>query len=88
MNLKIQILSIVFSFLFGLAFSLFLNLNFKIIYNKSKVIKYLGSFLVILISVLIYFILLQRICNSYFHPYHLLVIIFGFYFKSLIFKIK
>ena len=86
MILKLQILSLLFSFVFGFAFSLFLKLNNKIIYNKNSFIKYFGSFLIILISVLVYFIALQKINNSNFHPYHLLMIISGYLLESLVFK--
>lgn len=78
MTLDIQILSLLFSFLFGLFFSLFLKLNEKILYNKLIIIKYLGSILIILVSVLGYFIILRIINNSIFHPYLLIMITVGF----------
>jgi len=82
MNLKIQIISLLFSFLFGIFFSLFLKLNNKIIFSKYKIIRLFGSFLIILVSVLIYFICLQKINNSIFHPYLLLMIVIGFLFEN------
>ena len=84
MSLKIQIISSLFSFVFGFTFSTFLTLNGKIIYNKYKVIKIIGSFFIVLSSTLIYFIILNKINYSMFHPYHLIMISLGFALHSLI----
>ncbi len=78
MTLDLQIVTLVFSFFFGAFFSLFLRLNYKIIYHNSKFIKLLGSFLVVIITILSYFIVLQKLDNAIFHPYHLLLLILGF----------
>ena len=45
MNLKLQIYSFVFSFLFGIILSVFTNLNYGLLFNKNKKIKILGNFL-------------------------------------------
>ena len=84
MNLKIQIISLLFSFLFGIFFSLFLKINNKIIYNNFLLIRFIGSFFVVLVSVLTYFIFLQKINNSYFHPYLLFMIILGYFLENLL----
>lgn len=78
MSLYLQIITSVFSFLFGMAFSLFLKINYKIIYNSHKIIKILGTFLVVMISMMTYFLLLQKINNALFHIYHLFLLILGF----------
>lgn len=82
MTLDVQIISLVFSYSFGIFFSLFLNLNHKIIFNSHKFIKILGTSLVVLISNLTYFIILMKINNAIFHPYELLMIILGFYSEN------
>lgn len=84
MSLKLQILSLAFSFIFGFSFSLMLNINYKIIYNNIKIIKYIGSFGIVLFNVLVYFIVMQKINNSNFHPYQFILIILGFSFYNLI----
>ena len=86
MDLKTQIFALLFSFLYGIFFSLFINVNHKIIYNSKKWIKFLGTFLVVLISVLIYFILLKEINNAVFHPYCLIMLIGGYYLEQVIAK--
>jgi len=78
MDLYTQIITLLFSFLFGIFFSLFVGVNYKIIYNDKKWIKLLGTFLVVLISILIYFVLLRKINYAAFHPYLLLAIVLGF----------
>lgn len=78
MTLDLQIITLIFSFFFGAFFSLFLRLNYKIIYHSSKFIKLFGSFLIVIITVLGYFLVLQYLDNAKFHPYHLLLLILGF----------
>lgn len=84
MPLDIQINSLIFSFAFGIFFSLFLTLNHKIIYNSKKIIKFVGTALVVFSSVLLYFVILLNINNATFHPYELIMIILGFYIENLI----
>ena len=86
-NLKVQIISLLFSFLFGFSFSLFLFFNRKIVYNKYKIIKLIGTFIIVVVSFMIYFLFLQLIDNSFFHIYHLLMIMIGFIFNRFLIKI-
>ncbi len=78
MSLQVQITTAIFSFIFGMLFSFFLRINYKIVYNSHKAIKLLGTFLVVIIAVMAYFLLLQKLNNALFHPYHLLLVIIGF----------
>ena len=84
MPLNIQIISLLFSFVFGIFFSFFLDLNHKIIYSTKKIIKLIGTTLVVFLSVLIYFICLLKINNATFHPYELIMIILGFLLENFI----
>ncbi len=77
MDLQTQLITLGFSFLYGFFFSLFLGLNYKIIYHDNKYIKFIGTFLVVLIGVLFYFVLLRQINYGVFHPYEILMIILG-----------
>ena len=74
MTLITQIKLIIFSFIFGIFFNLFLNFNCKFIYSYNKFIKILSSFLFVIINVLLYFICLIKINNGIFHIYSLLII--------------
>lgn len=84
MPLTTQINSLLFSFAFGMFFSLFLDLNHKIIYSTKKIIKLIGTTLVVFLSMLLYFILLLKINNATFHPYELIMIVLGFLLENFI----
>ena len=79
MNLKTQIILLIFSFFYGFLFSIFLNINYKFIYNSNKIIKILSSFFIVMISVLVYFIGIKKINNAILHPYSILMVIIGFF---------
>ena len=86
MNLRLQIISLIISFIYGFSLSLILLFNKKIIYNKIRTIKYFGSFFIIILGTFTYFIIMQHIINNYFHPYQLLMIILGFVCQLSILK--
>ena len=78
MNLKIQILTLLFSFLFGIFFFIGLAFHDKIIQKAKHRIQLLASFLYVLISTYIYFLLMKKINYAIFHPYEILMIIIGY----------
>ena len=78
MILKIQILTLIFSFLFGIIFYLEIKLNYKFIYNEKKLYKIITTFFFVMANVLLYFIILQKINNGILHLYGILAIIIGF----------
>lgn len=79
MDLKTQIILVIFSFFYGFFFSILLNINYKFIYSSNKFVKFLSSFLIIVASVLIYFIGIKKINNAILHPYSILMVIIGFF---------
>ena len=86
MDLNTQIITLVVSLLYGMVFSLFVNLNYKIIYHDKLYIKLTGSLLITLIGVLLYFVILRKINYGIFHPYCLIVLILGFWSMDRIVK--
>ena len=78
MTLKTQVISLVVSFLYGIFFSIFLNINYKIIYNNKKIYQIGGTFIFILLNVLLYFLIIKKINNGVIHIYCIMSIIFGF----------
>ena len=78
MILKIQIYSILYSFLYGMIFYALLEVNYKIIYESKLFIKIICSLLFLLVNTLLYFIILIRINNGIVHIYFLLSIILGY----------
>lgn len=87
MNIRLQIITLLVSFVYGFFFSLFLSLNYKYIYSNSKIIRIITSFLVIIVSVLLYFIILKKINYGIFHAYEVLALILGFIVESWINRI-
>ena len=83
MNLKMQIVLIIYSLLFGVLFSFLLRINYKIIKNKSKGIKNIIIFLFTLNAVFIYFLVLKKINSGILHVYSFLLIFTGFILEHL-----
>lgn len=79
MNLKVQIISLLFSFLYGICFSFLVNVNYKFLFAKKLVYKILITLLFIIDMSLLYFIIIKRINNGIIHSYFLLMILLGFY---------
>lgn len=86
MDLQTQIITLTFSFFYGIFFAVFIGINYKIIYHDKKYIKLIGSFLIVLLGVLLYFIILRKINYAAFHPYCLLMLTIGFCLEHFIVK--
>ena len=78
MSLSAQILSIVFSFIYGVFLAAFYNFNYNLLFNKNKFFKIIFNFLYALDLVLIYFLVIRKINGGIIHPYFYLLIISGF----------
>lgn len=79
MVLKTQIIALAFSFLFGIIFAFFVNINYQFLFHKRKIIRILITFLFILDMALLYFFILKWINHGILHPYFLIMIFLGFY---------
>lgn len=79
MNLKIQLYSLGFSFVFGIIFSLLVKLNHKVLFNVKKHIQILGNFLFLLDVSLCYFLCIKFINQGILHIYFLLLFLLGWY---------
>ena len=86
MSLKIQIYSVLYSFLFGIYFSYILKLFKKYIYNNNIIIKTVSILVIVIINSFIYFIGINKINNGILHPYTFITLILGFYFIDIIYK--
>jgi hypothetical protein len=84
--LKIQIYSLLYSFLFGMIFYLGLRINYKYIYDVKLVIRIIISFVFVMLNVIIFFMGLKFINNGILHLYFFLCILFGYYFMNWIFS--
>lgn len=86
MNLKIQIISLLFSFFYGVTFSFLVNINYELLFKKRKKYRIIYTLIFVLIMALLYFFLLQRINNGIMHVYFLMIILIGFYISFPITK--
>ena len=89
MNSKMQLLSFLVSFLYGIIFSFLTIFNFKIIENYKVYLKHILTFIYVLDMTFIYIIILYNLNKGYFHIYFILTVILGFliglYLKKKIF---
>lgn len=79
MNLKVQLLSLVFSFFYGILFSFLVNVNYQFLFAKKKVFKITMTFLFLLDMALLYFLILRYLNQGIIHIYFFIMIIVGFY---------
>lgn len=83
MSLKLQIISLIVSFIYGIFFSKLLKINYKIIYNNKKSIKIIGTFIFIIVNSLLYFYILLKINNGIIHIYLFLSLLFGYIIENV-----
>lgn len=76
--LNLQFKLVIFSFIFGFLFSIFLGEFNKKIKKYSTIVEVILSFIFIMFFTIIYFVGIQNIGNAIFHIYSILCIIIGF----------
>lgn len=86
MDLKIQIISLIFSFFYGILFSLLINFHYSLLFSKKKVLQVLFTFLFLLDMALLYFLIIRIINQGIIHIYFYLVLFLGFYLSFPILK--
>lgn len=84
MSLNIQIISLLYSFIFGIIFYFLVLLNKKYLYNNK--LSFIVCLLFVIDNVLLYFIILRYINNGIFHIYFFITIILGFLLSYFIDK--
>lgn len=86
MVLKVQIISLVVSFCYGIFFYLLLELNSRFLYSSHIVVRIIVSFLFVMFHTLLYFLILMRINYGYIHFYFFLCIILGYILCKVVYK--
>ena len=79
MSLVEQVVSLIFSFIYGGVLSVLYNFNYNILFYKNRVVKIIFNILFVFDLVLIYFLVMRKINNAVIHPYFYLFIILGFF---------
>lgn len=83
MDYKIQILSLIYSFLYGVFFYYLSLLNDKILI-KNKILNIILLILFIIINSLLYITILYKINFGIFHVYFLIMLALGYYTGCLL----
>ena len=81
MDLYTQIITLCFSFLYGIFFGLTLHTSTKLIYHDSIFIRSIGTFLFVMFHVLFYFFFIQKINYGVIHIYSVLSLLIGYTFS-------
>ena len=86
MKLDIQILTLLFSFFYGIFFSWMVSLNYQFIYGDKKVLQVIFTFVFMIVMVMIYFLGLKMVNDVILHIYEFIMIIFGFFVEHFVRK--
>ena len=86
-DLQTQINLIIFSFIFGFFFSIFIEIFNKKTIKCKNIVKFILSFISMLLCTYIYFKGIERICNSIFHIYSIISIILGFILYDILIRL-
>lgn len=86
MNSKLQLISFLVSFIYGIIFYLLTNINFKLIMNFKLITKHIITFIYVLDMIIIYLIIFYHLNNGYFHIYFILMVFIGFFTGYILYK--
>lgn len=86
MILRIQILSLLFSFIYGNFIFWMLELNYKLLYEGRVFYRIIISLLFVVFISLLYFVCLLKINNGILHIYFFLIILTGYMLSFVIYK--
>ncbi len=79
MNIYVQIVSFIVSFMFGVFYYVTSTINESIIKSKSMPLKIIITFLFISNNVIIYLIILYKLNYAEFHLYFMILMLVGYY---------
>lgn len=89
MKLELQLLTILYSFLFGMFYMLSYFFSYKILYHKNTYIKISSTIIFCFLLSYMYYLILEKINSGIMHPYGLLMIALGMITSYALFtKIK
>lgn len=86
MILKIQILSLIYSFFYGVLFYILLDVNHKFVYDGKIIYRIIISFFFIVLMSLLYFYGLIKINNGIIHVYFYLSLLTGYLLTFVIYR--
>ena len=84
MTLRIQIITLLFSFFYGALFSFLLTIQYRFLYAKEKWFQYSFTILFVLVMTFLYFFIFLKINYGILHPYSFLSMMVGYSIEHLI----
>lgn len=78
MSLQVQSMTLFASFLYGIFFEVTLYFCSKLIYNKNYVLKVIFTFVFVMVHIILYFLILERINYGIVHIYAVLSLLLGY----------
>ncbi len=100
MSIKIQIICMLVSFMYGFILKILLIINKLLTKNNNKYINIISKIIYTYIVVILYIIIIYKINKGIFHIYFIILILLGYYlmskyvkfiniiFNKILFKIK
>ncbi len=79
MTANMQLLTFIFSFLYGIIASFLFKLNYKIVNNLKRVFNNILTIIFTLDVLIIYVILVYYLNNGYLHIYFIVILLLGIY---------
>lgn len=79
MDIKLQLITFLFSFVFGFLFYYLSLINYRLINNKKRITKLILCTIFVTDMDFIYLFFLYRINNGIFHIYFFITIVGGYY---------
>ncbi len=83
MDYKIQIISLLFSFIFGNFFYIVSKLNYKLVWKYPVILRYLITIVFIFDIALLYILAMYHINYGVVHIYFIIMLFLGFFAASL-----
>lgn len=87
MELTIQIKSLLFSYFYGITFSIIISIFEKFIYHKKVSLQIINALLISILFCLMYFIFIRKLNNGVIHIYFILMVLFGMFCDNRMFEL-
>lgn len=84
MSSKLQLLTFLFSFIYGIIFYYLTVFNFKLIGQEKKWFQHFITVIYVLDIIIIYTIIIYKLNHGYFHIYFIIMVLFGFLIGSIL----
>ncbi len=85
-SLRLQLLALVFSIVYGVIVSFLFNLNYKLLFHSKRVVKIICDVIFVFDLGFIYFFFLEKFVDGYINFYFFVLVLFSFLCFFTLFK--